>query len=204
MFANLFLSFMAAISPGPNIVLVIQNSLVFGRRYGIMTALGVIVGVFFWLISLTLGFAYLLKNPKTLFFFHAFAAIYLLYIAYLILKMEIKNNESQMHKNSKFFAESLFATLLNPEIAIFYGSILAGISSSEPDMNFSLMSFYLLSFMIIESSVFLSAAYFVSHINKFVRSYLQKIKFCAAAAIVYFSIKILLKIISDYPALFVN
>ena len=64
MFANLFLSFMAAISPGPNIVLVIQNSLVFGRRYGIMTALGVIVGVFFWLISLTLGFTYLLKNPK--------------------------------------------------------------------------------------------------------------------------------------------
>lgn len=197
MFANLFLSFMAAISPGPNIVLVIQNSLVFGRRYGIMTALGVIVGVFFWLISLTLGFTYLLKNPKILSAFHIFASIYLLYIAYLILKMEIKNNESQMHKDSKFFAESLITTLLNPEIAIFYGSILAGISSSEPNMNFRLMSFYLLSFMAIEASVFLSAAYFVSHINKFVRSYLKQIKLCAATAIIYFSISIMIKIFAN-------
>jgi len=198
MFANLFLSFMAAISPGPNIVLVIQNSLVFGRRYGIMTALGVIVGVFFWLISLTLGFTYLLKNPKILFVFHAFASFYLLYIAYLIIKMEIKSDESQMHKDSKFFAESLITTLLNPEIAIFYGSILAGISSSENEMSFSLMSSYLIGFMIIESAVFLSAAYFVSHINKFLRAYLKQIKFCAAAAIIYFSIKIMMKIFAEF------
>jgi threonine/homoserine/homoserine lactone efflux protein len=202
MLTNLLLSFMAAISPGPNIILVIQNSLVFGRRYGIMTALGVITGVFFWLLFLTLGFTYLLENPKTLFVFHSFASIYLLYIAYLILKMQIKEGESNMHKNSKFFAESLAITFLNPEIAIFYGSILAGISSSEPNMNSKLMSFYLVSFMIIESIVFLSAAYFVSHINKFVRSYLKQIKICAASAIIYFSINIMLKVVGSYSEIF--
>ncbi len=202
MLTNLLLSFMAAISPGPNIILVIQNSLIFGRRCGIMTALGVITGVFFWLSFLTLGFTYLLENPKTLFIFHSFASIYLLYIAYLILRMQIKEGESEMHKNSKFFAESLAITFLNPEIAIFYGSILAGISLTEPNMDSGVMSFYLTSFMIIESIVFLSAAYFVSHINKFVRSYLKQIKFCAAAAIVYFSVSIMLKVVKSYSEIF--
>lgn len=204
MLLNFFLAFMAAISPGPNIVLVIQNSLVFGRRYGIMTALGVLFGVFFWLLFLMIGFTYLLKNPKVFFFFHSFASIYLLYIVYLILKMKIESGESDLHKNSKFFGESLVVTLLNPEIAIFYGSILAGIASSNAQMNFSLMSFYLFCFMVIESFVFLSAAYFVSAVNKFFTSYLWYVKLCASSAIFYFSIKIMFKVYADYQILFPN
>lgn len=200
----MFLAFMAAISPGPNIVLVIQNSLVFGRRYGIMTALGVLSGVFFWLLFLMIGFTYLLKNPKVFFFFHSFAAIYLLYIVYLILKMKIDNKESDLQKNSKFFGESLIITLLNPEIAIFYGSILAGIATSGDSMNFGLMSFYLFSFMVIESVVFLSAAYFVSSVNKFFLSYLFYVKLCASSAMLYFSLKIMLKVYADYQILFSN
>jgi threonine/homoserine/homoserine lactone efflux protein len=204
MLTNMFLAFMAAISPGPNIVLVIQNSLVFGRRYGLMTALGVLSGVFFWLLFLMIGFTYLLQNPKVFFFFHSFASLYLLYIVYLILKLKIENNESEMHKNSKFFGESLIITLLNPEIAIFYGSILAGIAVSNPNMGFGLMSFYLFSFMVIESIVFLSAAYFVSYVNKFILSYIWVVKICASSAILYFAIKLMGKVYADYQILFPN
>lgn len=202
MLTNLLLSFMAAISPGPNIVLVIQNSLVFGRKYGIMTALGVVTGVFFWLLCLTLGFTIILKNPKVLYTFNLFAAFYLLYIASLIMRLKIKNGESEMHKNSKFFAESLVITLFNPEIAIFYGSILAGIASSEENLSSSLMMTYLACFMAIEAFVFLSAAYFVAYINKFIRGYIFWIKLVAAASITYFSIKIFLKVIKDYSIIF--
>lgn len=204
MLLNMFLAFMAAISPGPNIVLVTQNSLVFGRRYGMMTALGVLAGVFFWLLFLMIGFTYLLQSPKVLFAFHSFASIYLLYIVYLILKLKIDNKESDMSKNSKFFLESLVITLLNPEIAIFYGSILAGIASSNQQMTFGLMAFYLVSFMIIESIVFLSAAFFVSYVNKFILAYIWVVKLCASSAILYFSLKIMMKVYTDYQVLFQN
>ena len=204
MLTNMFLAFMAAISPGPNIVLVIQNSLVFGRRFGIITALGVLFGVLFWLLFLMIGFTYLLHNPKVFFFFHSFASVYLLYIAYLIFKLKIENNESKMHKNSKFFVESLIITLLNPEIAIFYGSILAGIAASDHNMEFGLMSFYLFSFMVIESFVFLSAAYFVSYVNRFILSYILVVKICASSAISYFALKLMHKVYVDYQILFPN
>lgn len=204
MLTNMLLAFVAAISPGPNIVLVTQNSLVFGRKYGLMTALGVLVGVFFWLVFLMIGFTYLLKVPQVLFYFHTFAAFYLIYIAYLILKLKINDNESEMHKNSKFFVESLVITLLNPEIAIFYGSILAGIASSEPNMDNARMALYLLIFMGIESFVFLSAAYFVAYINRFIRSYLSIVKLCAAAAILFFSLKIFVKVYADFQVLFLG
>lgn len=204
MILNLFLAFMAAISPGPNIVLVTQNSLVFGRRYGIMTALGVLAGVFFWLLFLMIGFTYLLQNPKVLFAFHSFASIYLLYIVYLIIKLKVDSKESETSKNGKFFLESFVITLLNPEIAIFYGSILAGIASSNQEMSFGLMAFYLFSFMVIESAVFLSAAYFVSYVNKFILSYIWIVKLCASSAILYFSLKIMVKIYADYQILFQN
>jgi threonine/homoserine/homoserine lactone efflux protein len=198
----MLLAFMAAVSPGPNIVLVTQNSLVFGRKYGLMTAFGVLAGVLFWLIFLMIGFTYLLKTPQVFFYFHSFAAVYLVYISYLILKIKISENESEMHKNSKFFIESLIITLLNPEIAIFYGSILAGIVSSEPDIKSSRMLLYLVAFMAIESFVFLSAAYFVAYINKFIRSYLWIVKICASSAILYFAIKIMIKVYADYQILF--
>ncbi len=203
MFTNMFLAFVAAISPGPNIVLVIQNSLVFGRRFGIITALGVLFGVLFWLLFLMIGFTYLLHNPKVFFFFHSFASVYLLYIIYLIFKLKIEKKESEMHKNSKFFLESLIITLLNPEIAIFYGSILAGIAVDQSG-GFGLMPFYLFSFMVIESIVFLSTAYFVSYVNKFVLSYLWVVKLCASSAILYFAIKLMYKVCADYEILFSN
>ena len=204
MILNMFLAFMAAISPGPNIVLVTQNSLVFGRRYGIMTALGVLAGVFFWLLFLMIGFTYLLQSPKVLFAFHSFASIYLLYIVYLIIKLKVDSKESDMSTSSKFFLESFVITLLNPEIAIFYGSILAGIASSNQDMGFGLMAFYLFSFMVIESVVFLSAAYFVSSVNKFILSYIWAVKLCASSAILYFSLKLMVKVYADYHILFQN
>jgi threonine/homoserine/homoserine lactone efflux protein len=173
MFLNFLLAFMAAISPGPNIVLVIQNSLVYGRKNALMTAFGVLCGVLFWLLFLMLGFVYIVKKPLVLFFFHCFAAVFLLYIAYLISKIKLDKNLSTKKGEGKFFAESLVVTLLNPEIAIFYGSILSSIVTSDAPANFSLMATYLFGFMAIEATVFLSTAYFVSYISKFVFSYLK-------------------------------
>ncbi|MBU6140910.1 MAG: LysE family transporter [Proteobacteria bacterium] len=202
MITNMLLAFMAAISPGPNIVLVIQNSSIFGRKYGVMTALGVLLGVFFWLLFLMFGFNYLLKNPKVFFVFNSFASLYLLYIIYLIFKLKIESGESEMRKNSKFFGESLVVTLLNPEIAIFYGSILTGIVSTSGEMGFGMITLYLSCFMLIESFVFLSAAYFASYLNKFILSYIWLVKIFASSAILYFSIKLMIKVCADYQTLF--
>ena len=85
--SNIFFAFLAAISPGPNIVLVTSNSLAYGKRTGFTSALGVLTGVAIWFIFLSVGFSYILDNPKIVMAFHCFASLYLLYIAYHIYKL---------------------------------------------------------------------------------------------------------------------
>lgn len=188
---NMFLAFLAAVSPGPNIVLVMQNSAIFGRKSGIMTALGVLVGVFFWLVLLATGFVYLVQKPKVLFAFYIFSSVYLLYIVYLIHHIKIDGNHSAAKINRTFFTESAGITLLNPEIAIFYGSILTGIFADSPYLaqSTSHIVMYLAGFMCVEATVFLSAAYFVSAIKKLMVRHILFIKVAASFAILYFAVK---------------
>jgi threonine/homoserine/homoserine lactone efflux protein len=193
--SNIFFAFLAAISPGPNIVLVTSNSLAYGKRVGLMSTSGVLVGVAIWLLSLLVGFTYLFNNPKVITIFHCFASVYLLYIAYHIYKLKVPlNEEIQVKSQGKFFLESFISTILNPEIAIFYGSILTGILAHYQQGQNSLMILYLLSFMLVETIVFIIAVLATSLVRHFILSYLKIIKLIACSAMIYYSILIMQKI----------
>lgn len=200
----MFLAFLAAISPGPNIVLVMQNSMVFGRKNGLMTALGVVCGVLFWLVFLAVGFVYLVQKPKVLFVFHLFASVYLLCVVYFVLKIKVDKTHNEQTPNKAFFFESLVVTLLNPEIAIFYGSILTGIFAQSPEISNSFVNIliYITGFMLVEAFVFFSCAYFVSAISKFMEKYVTIIKITASLAICFFAIRMIANSYAGYQTLF--
>jgi threonine/homoserine/homoserine lactone efflux protein len=201
-FLNISLSFFAAISPGPNIVLVTQNSLLFGRKNGLMTAFGVLAGVLFWLVFLVAGFVYLVNKPKILFAFHIFSSLYLMYIVYLIHHVRIDGVAKTHDTRKAFFFESFVMTLLNAEIAIFYGSILTGILAGNHSKSAMYVVMYVASFMVVESVVFLSCAYFVSSVQKFMVKYIGVIKALTSCAILYFVFRMLIAVYKDYQLLF--
>ena len=196
---NIFFAFCAAISPGPNIIITTQNSAIYGRKAGLITAFGVLTGVAFWFVLLIFGLELIFSSKKLLFFFHIFTFLYLLFIAYLISKTTINEN-TKNEGNKKFFFESFFMTLLNPEIAIFYASILSGIFT-QIEVTKSVMFLYVFSFMIVESIVFITAALAVSSVQKFMLKYLQVIKLISCIGILYYAFTIFMKIKNDFEIL---
>ncbi len=201
--SNILFALLAAISPGPNIVLVTSNSIAYGKKLGFMSAFGVLTGVAIWLVFLLIGFTYLLDNPRIIIIFNCFASLYLLYITYHIFSLKILASEvSHNNSHGKFFVESFISTILNPEIAIFYGSILSGILAHYPHKHLPMMVLYLVSFMCVESAVFLSAVIGSSAIRRFIFSYFKIIKLLASGAILYYSLLIMSKVYQGFDILF--
>jgi threonine/homoserine/homoserine lactone efflux protein len=77
--AFLAISVLVIITPGQDMTLVMRNTLVGGRRSGVMTGLGVATGLAGWAIATSAGLAALLLACEP-----AFAALKLVGAAYLI------------------------------------------------------------------------------------------------------------------------
>ena len=191
--SSIFLAFVAAISPGPNIILTTANSVSYGRRAGLITAFGVLTGVAIWLILLGFGLSFIFANKTLLTIFHIFAGCYLIFISYMIAKLKVsKEALNSTDVKRKFFLESFVLTLLNSEIAVFYGSILSGVfAKTGSDLSLVALLGYLLSFMCVEGFVFVVAALAGSFVRKFIISYIKIIKIVASIGIFYYGVSIL-------------
>ena len=76
-----------ALTPGPDNIYVLMQSIVNGRKYGIATVLGLMTGCLIHTSVVAFGASVLLKQNPTLFFIiKLFGAIYLLYLAYKVFK----------------------------------------------------------------------------------------------------------------------
>lgn len=192
---NMFFAFLAAISPGPNIILTIQNTAIYGKKTGFMTAAGILIGVILWFFVLVLGLNFIFQNQTLLLYFHIFAFCYLLFIAYSIAKISINEKTTQENNKKNFFLQSFIMTILNSEIAIFYASILSGIFSKIHNITFQTMAVYILGFICVETIVFLTTVFAISSVRKFILRYLKIIKFFACIAILYYAFILLEKIL---------
>lgn len=219
-FLNIFLtSFFAAISPGPNLYFVISQTNI-SKRKGFFSAAGVIAGVFVWLILLSLGFKFFLKQKTYTIGLNIVSFIYLFYLGLsCVLKKipaakEIKKEESE-HGNLKIFLKSFALAIFNVEIAIFYGAIFSNILSQKDkifinickigfiadifrlqiDGNYIfLLLFFSVCFLVIESFVFFSSV-FVFSFFEVIKKNINKINKILGIIIIYYSLNILYEIV---------
>jgi threonine/homoserine/homoserine lactone efflux protein len=119
------------ITPGVDMALVTRNALMHGRRAAVMTALGINLGILFWVLAAALGLAAVVSTSAT-----AFAAIKLAGAAYLVClgvqalrSARTDGSESQPIPRSApsgrlAFRQGLVSNILNPKIAVFFTSLL--------------------------------------------------------------------------------
>ena len=124
------LNLLAAISPGPDFVMTVRNSLRYSRQSGIYTALGIALGLSVHLFYCAAGIGYLISTSIVLFsIIKLLGAGYLIFIGMGSLlgkgkKMEI-NEERVGTDLTRFqaFRIGFLTNVLNPKATLFFLSL---------------------------------------------------------------------------------
>lgn len=122
--------FIALLSPGPDVALVVQNATQHGRKTGVMIALGLSCGILVHLILSLSGISYLVKQQPMLFNLLQLAGgSYLLYLGAGALQsvMAQKNASTPTHSPApsilgnrrQAFTKGMMTNLLNPKALVF-------------------------------------------------------------------------------------
>ena len=115
------------VTPGVDMALVTRNALLYGRRAAVMTALGINVGIFFWVMAAALGLAAVVATSATAFTVIKFAgALYLVYLGIQALRSRSTHELSARAAPRARHAlrQGVVSNLLNPKIAVFFTSLL--------------------------------------------------------------------------------
>jgi RhtB (resistance to homoserine/threonine) family protein len=117
---------LAAISPGPDFAIVTKNSLLYSRRAGIYTALGISLSILFHAIYCILGLAIIISQSLLAFSIIKYlGAAYLIYIGLkgLLAKREITqfdvDNLRPPISDFRAFSQGCLCNLLNPKAIMF-------------------------------------------------------------------------------------
>jgi threonine/homoserine/homoserine lactone efflux protein len=167
-----------AISPGPDNIYVLVQSVTNGKAYGLATVCGLITGCIVHTTLLAFGVSAIIKANENVFFtIKLFGVSYLLYLALSVFKSDsqIEFNSDTATKKSltSLFVQGFFMNVLNPKVSIFFLAFFPGFLFSET-MN-TVWQFYILGgiFMMISFVIFSMIALLAGQIKGFTLKYKQ-------------------------------
>jgi threonine/homoserine/homoserine lactone efflux protein len=139
-----------ALSPGPDNIFVLTQSIVNGKKNGLATVFGLISGCLVHTTLLAFGVSAIIKRSENLFLcIKLFGAIYLLYLAFKVFKSDVSIllSKDSMEKKStiQLFKQGFFMNVLNPKVSIFFLAFFPGFLFSKTLSN--VIQFYILGFL---------------------------------------------------------
>ena len=126
---ELLFSFVAAslaltFAPGPDILLVISESVSKGSRSGLLLSAGLVCGLTFHTLILVLGWGqFITVYPNLFSVIKVIGALYFIYIAFQVfrnLNQELKFQKNGNKKGLNIFMKGLLMNLLNPKVTLFF------------------------------------------------------------------------------------
>jgi threonine/homoserine/homoserine lactone efflux protein len=150
-----------AITPGPDNIYVLMQSIVNGRKYGVATVLGLMSGCLIHTSVVAFGASTILKqNPKLFFIIKLFGALYLVYLAYKVFKssgnIELGNDAIPKKSLWQLFKQGFIMNVLNPKVTLFFLALFPGFLFSDT-MN-EVIQFYILGLLFILVSFIIFSA----------------------------------------------
>ncbi len=146
----LIASSLLTIMPGPDIIYVLMQSISNGKKYGIVTALGLVSGILVHTSLIALGLSELIKQSEYVFLaIKIFGAFYLFYLAYKVYlapaKIAIPEGEIAKDSFITLFKRGFLMNVLNPKVTLFFLAFFpAFINFSKGNTIFQI---YLLGFL---------------------------------------------------------
>ena len=114
-----------AISPGPDNIYVLVQSMVNGINAAMATVSGLITGCIVHTSLLAFGVSAVIRRNESVYLaIKIFGALYLLYLAYKVYrdhsKMNFKANVKQQKNLMELYAQGFLMNVLNPKVTIFF------------------------------------------------------------------------------------
>src|SRR6185436_18530654 len=128
---ELYLAFIAATAilmaiPGPNVALIVANSVAHGTRFGLLTVLGTSTAMVLQLVLTIAGMSALLGNLAWWFEWLRWIGVaYLLYLGlrlWLAKPTNLSTTTAQPRSRKTIFWRGFLVSLTNPKTLLFYGA----------------------------------------------------------------------------------
>ena len=160
-----------ALSPGPDNMYVLTQSIVNGSRSALATTAGLISGCIVHTTLLAFGFsAVITTNPSLFFGIKVVGALYLLYLAYAVFKSDATLEFSQNTPKKSYgqlFKQGVLMNLLNPKVMLFFLALFPQFLW-QPQAD-TVLQFYILgiTFMVVSFIVFATIALLAGRVSTF-------------------------------------
>ena len=154
---------LGAISPGPSMVVVINNAIFKSRYHGVLTSIGHGLGIGIYALFAVLGIAIIIQT--NIFFFNTIKIISIIFLIYLGLKSITSKNKLEFDKKKLrggllSFFQGLSISLLNPKIFIWFVAIYSQFMSLENDLIFN--TYLVLTAGLVDASWYIILTFFVT------------------------------------------
>jgi len=174
LFSFVFATSLLAISPGPDNIFVLTQSIVNGKKYGLATVIGLMSGCVIHTTLVAFGVSAIIKNNESIFFIiKLLGAIYLLYLAFQVFKSkaEIMISTDNVEKKTtlQLFKTGFLMNVLNPKVTIFFLAFFPRFLFS--DELSSVLQFYVLGGLFILTSfvIFSSIAFLGGTLSEYIK-----------------------------------
>ena len=190
----------AVMSPGPDFIIIVRQSISSGRRSALMTSLGIGIGILMHIILCVFGLGMIIKESDLL--FKVIQIIGSLYLAYLgvisIISKDSSNNSNYKNKllfNAfQSFKLGFLTNILNPKATLFFLSLYVLIISNDTPFKFQILFGLWMSFATGLWFAFLSLILTNKSILAKIEFMSTKIQRITGVILIIFSIKLLFSI----------
>jgi len=193
-----------ALSPGPDNIFVLSNTLYNGKKAGLFTVLGLVTGCLFHTTLVAFGVSEVISFNQNIFLFIKILGFsYMLILAFRVYKsplfFEITKVKKINKSNSNNFITGLLMNILNPKVYFFFLSFFPSFLFLSSDELNLVSQFYILGllFMLTTAIVFCSIVLFSTVISRYlidfkifhiVMKWIQILIFIAIATAILFSV----------------
>ncbi|WP_242610727.1 LysE family translocator [Aquimarina brevivitae] len=168
--------FALAISPGPDNIFVLLQSIAHGVKSGLLVVLGLMTGCLVHTTLVAFGVSALIKESDLIFLvIKIFGASYLFFLAFRVFKSDatihLNSSTVPVKSDKALFKQGFMMNVLNPKVSIFFLAFFPGFLFSQ-DLN-KITQFYILGlgFIVISFIVFGLIALLSGRISKYVKEH---------------------------------
>ena len=158
-----FVCLLGALSPGPSMVVVVNNAILKNRYNGILTSIGHGIGIGVYALCAVIGIGLIIESNIIVFNgIRIFSIFFLIYLGFksILSKKNLDFNENNGETGLSSFIQGFVISILNPKIFIWFIAIYSQFMSEDNDIIFN--SYLVFTASIVDASWYVFLTFIVT------------------------------------------